>query len=642
MIKVSLRKWQVDFTQRLLSHRNDDFLLVACPAAGKTRGAAVAVAEAMRARGCDQLIVVCPTVVVRDQWCRELSRVGYQMLNDFTGESWPVHVHGVCATYMQVAQRIARYRAAVEARPTVVVFDEIHHAGQQLSWGAAIRESFGAARLRLLLSGTPFRSDRDRIPFVRYHHNGNCIADFSYDYGQAVRDGICRPIQFHAHDGVITWRENDGSEKTASFSDEVPPSAQARRLRASLDPHKAYLRTILETAHHDLTQLRETVNDAAGLIVCDSQHHALSVDRLVSEVAGSLPILAMSDLPRAHRAIADFADEDEPWLVSVRMVSEGVDIPRLGVIVWATAATTELMVRQVAGRALRGRDEYAGLPAIVHMPADPALVHHAERLEVLGGTEPRGSQQRRHDRHARTVTAVERSDREIDPTPFVEWFDRQAAASHASRVCYRCGWTPESGVRLLYRWRNEGARPHVLTVLDACHMAGIDFDELFSGEEYAAARAFASSPDLGTERDDYNAVEAQPVEDTKPRVLVPSLPRRQKESSGADIELSTPELPPSPEEIAATEQASQALRGDLLRTLNVYGQLRRELDPTFQIASAQRELWEAVGKIDSESSDEAVAEGLAWARQQVSALATRHPEEFKALARARRRLSLAA
>jgi superfamily II DNA or RNA helicase len=641
MIKVKLRAWQRKFTQQVLAHSSDDFLLVACPAAGKTRGAAVAVAEAMAARECDQVVVVCPTIVVRDQWHRELTRMGYHMLTDFRGEGWPAHVHGVCATYMQVAQRISRYRAAVEARPTVVVCDEIHHAGQQLSWGTAIYEAFEPAKLRLLLSGTPFRSDQDRIPFVRYDADGDCVADFSYDYGQAVRDGVCRPIQFHAHDGVITWREED-SDRTARFSDPVSRSARARRLRASLDPHQPYLRAVIEAAHRDLTQLRATAKDAAGLIVCDSQHHALSVDRLVSEVAGSLPILAMSDLPRAHRAIADFADEDEPWLVSVRMVSEGVDIPRLGVIVWATAATTELMVRQVAGRAVRGRDEYADLPAVVHMPADPDLVHHAQRLEVLGGNASSGPPRRGPTRPGRTVTLVERSDREIDPTPFVEWFDRQAAASHASGVCYRCGWTPESGVRLLYRWRNEGARPHVLTVLDACHMAGIDFDELFSGEEYAAARAFANDPDLGAERDDYNAIEAQPVEDVMPRVLTPRLPERRNASAGPEIELTLPELPPAPEEIAAKEQTSQALRGDLLRMLHVYGQLRRRVEPTFQIASAQRELWAAVGKIDANSSDDAVTVGLDWARRQVTALVAEHPAEFKALARARRRLSLAA
>lgn len=641
MIDLTLRKWQSQFTRKLATYRRDDFLLVACPAAGKTLGAAVAVAEAMRARHCDQLIVVCPTVVVRDQWCRELRRLGYRMLTDFNGETWPKHTHGVCATYMQVAQRIERYRSGVQARPTVVVFDEIHHAGQQLSWGAAILEAFTAARLRLMLSGTPFRSDRDRIPFVRYHRDGNCIPDFSYDYAQAVRDGVCRSIQFYAHDGQITWRHKE-TEHTARFSEAIAKDARARRLRASLDPRKPYLRAMLKSAHDDLTRLRETVKDAAGLIVCDTQPHALSVDQVVSEVTGSLPILAMSDLPRAHQAIVAFADEDEPWLVSVRMVSEGVDIPRLGVIVWATTATTELMVRQVAGRALRGREAYADLPAIVHMPADPGLVQHAERLELLGGTEPHAPRERRGSSSHRRTPAPSRSDREIDPTPFVEWFDQQAAASDASAVCYRCGWTPESGLRLMYRWRKEGGRPHVLTVLDACHMAGIDFDELFSDEQYATAREFVNNPDLGKQRDDCNAVQAQPLAGTRPRVVAPRLPAPEPASASEVIQVSTPELPPSPEDLAAAKETSMALRGDLLRMLNIYRQLRRTLDPAFQLASAQRELWATVGKIDSGSPDELVAEGLQWARQQVATLAAEHPEEFKALARAHRRLALAA
>jgi superfamily II DNA or RNA helicase len=640
MANLTLRKWQSQFTRQLVAHRRDDFLLVACPAAGKTLGAAAAVAEAMRVRACDQLIVVCPTVVVRDQWCRDLARMGYRMLSDFAGDSWPEHVHGVCATYMQVAQRVARYRAACAARRTVVVLDEIHHAGQQLSWGAAIEQSFAEARLRLMLSGTPFRSDQDRIPFVRYDKHDGCVPDFSYDYAQAVRDGVCRPIKFHAHDGQITWREKE-TEQTARFSETIAEGSRSRRLRASLDPKQPYLRALLSAAHDDLARLRETVKDAAGLIVCDSQAHALAVDRLVSEITGSLPILAMSDLPMAHKAIIQFADEDEPWLVSVRMVSEGVDIPRLGVIAWATAATTELMVRQVAGRALRGREEYAALPAIVHMPADPSLVRHAERLEVLGGSVPSPRRERSHTTRRRE-SVMTRSDREIDPTPFVEWFDQQAAATNGATVSVRCGWTAESGSRLIYRWRNEGARPHVFTVLDACHMAGIDFEAMFCGEQYAAAREFVNDPDLGSKRDDYNAVEAQPIAGAAPRVVAPRLPRAEPAAAAEVIAVSTPELPPSPEDVVAAEQASQALRGELLRMLNVYGQLRREVDPTFQLATAHRELTAAVGRIDATAPDELVAEAVEWARQQVAQLATTHPEEFKALARARRRLALAA
>jgi superfamily II DNA or RNA helicase len=326
VIKLNLRSWQSQFARKLAAHRREDFLLVACPAAGKTLAAGAAAAAVMHARRCDQLIVVCPTVVVRDQWCRELARIGYHMLTQFERDGWPGYVHGVCVTYAQVATRADRYATACTERRTVVVFDEIHHAGEQLAWGSAIADGFAGAKLRLMLSGTPFRSDQDRIPFVRYAKDGSCVPDFTYDYARAVRDGVCRAIEFRAHDGVITWRDGEDPQ-TARFSEPVAKVARARRLRAALDPAQPYLTSVLTAAHEDLLALRDRVSDAAGLIVCDTQAHALAVDKLISEITGSVPVLAMSDLPRAHQAIVAFADEVGEWLVSVRMVSEGVDIP---------------------------------------------------------------------------------------------------------------------------------------------------------------------------------------------------------------------------------------------------------------------------------------------------------------------------
>ncbi len=640
MINLTLRSWQSQFARQLAAHRRDDFLLVACPAAGKTLAAGAAVAGVMRARGCDQLVVVCPTVVVRDQWCRELGRLGYRMLTQFTGTGWPEYVHGVCVTYAQVAQRADRYAAACAGRRTVVVFDEIHHAGQQLTWGAAIEDAFSEAVLRLMLSGTPFRSDQDRIPFVCYAEDGSCVPDYSYDYARAVRDGVCRPIQFHAHDGLITWREDEGPQ-TARFSDRVAEAARARRLRAALDPAHPYLTTLLEGAHQDLLALRRSVKDAAGLVVCDTQAHALEVDKLITEITGSVPVLAMSDLPRAHQAIIAFSDEDEPWLVSVRMVSEGVDIPRLGVIVWATAATTELMVRQVAGRALRGRAEYAKLPAIVHMPADPELVRYAQRLEVLGGgvsTRPGSRTSGKRRRRA----APSRTAREIDPAPFVAWFDKQAAAVGAAAVIFRCGWDYEAGTRTMHRWRNEGAKAHTLTMLDACHIAGVDFDDLFAGEEYAQAREFVHDPNPAAEDIDYRSIDAQPIHGATPRILAPALPNRRLHAVGEVMDVSTPELPLSPQEVLEAEQAHEALRGELFRTLAIYVQLRRMIEPAYQMASAHRDLSAAVGTaVDATSPDEKVAEALEWIRQQVAQFAARHPKQFKDLARAHRRIAIA-
>lgn len=555
MINLALRGWQHRFVRAIAAHPQDDFLLVACPAAGKTIAAGAGAAEVMSRRDCDQLIVVCPSVIVRDQWARELGRIGFRMLTQFGRGPWPAYVHGVCATYAQVAQRVGQYADACQRRRTVVIGDEIHHAGHELAWGGALRSAFASAQMRLMLSGTPFRSDEDLIPFVTYDGSGWCVADFGYDYAQAVRDGVCRPIRFRAHDGVITWRDQ-GDEVTARFSERINRLERPRRLRAALDPTKPYLRAVLAAAHQDLLELRKTVPDAAGLIVCDSQPHALAIDRIIAELAGSLPVLAMSGVPRSHQAIAAFGADEDEWLVSVRMVSEGVDIPRLGVIVWATAAATELMVRQVSGRAVRGRAEYSTLPAIVHLPADPQLLAYAERLDSLGGIS--------------TLSRAETSGRNRDP-------DRQVADSHGG----------------------------------------------------------------GREALDFRAVDAQPIA-TDPTVVEPSLPAGRLHAAEEPIEISTPELPPSPEDLEAARDAFDSARGELFKLLGTYAQLRRLIEPAYQLASAHRELGTAVGAVGPDASPEHVDVGLAWVRDHLGALAAAHPDQVKELARTRRRLELAA
>lgn len=115
-VALELRAWQARFADALTTHTEDDFLLVACPAAGKTIAAGAAIARVMAARDCDQLIVVCPTVVVRDQWASELNRLGYRMATQFSHVGWPEHVHGVVATYAQVSLRAAVVAEACRGR----------------------------------------------------------------------------------------------------------------------------------------------------------------------------------------------------------------------------------------------------------------------------------------------------------------------------------------------------------------------------------------------------------------------------------------------------------------------------------------------------------------------------------------------
>ncbi len=64
------------------------------------------------------------------------------------------------------------------------------------------------------------------------------------------------------------------------------------------------------------------------------------------------------------------------------MVSEGVDIPRLRVGVYATAAKTPLIFRQIVGRFVRTIPGRPPEPSWLYLPADPLLRRHASEVET--------------------------------------------------------------------------------------------------------------------------------------------------------------------------------------------------------------------------------------------------------------------
>lgn len=385
MSALQLRHWQARAVARISSHPDPDFLLVAAPAAGKTRAAIAAAGVLLERHQADQLILVCPTVLVRDQWARALTEVGYRMQTTLDAQGWPAHQHGVAVTYAQVAARPQTFADACRNRATVTILDEIHHGADNRVWGGALRHALTDARARLLLSGTPFRSDGDQIPFVRYAPDGHCIPDFTYSYPEAIRDEVCRPVRFVAHDATVTYRTSENLVRTGQLNDPHTTHAdRTLRLRAGLDPAQIFLRQMLARAHQDLVRIRRRIPDAAGLIVCDTQEHAREVDQLLTTITQTVPALATSDVPRAHQAISSFnAEADSQWLVSVRMVSEGVDIPRLCVTVLASAAKSEVLMRQIVGRSLRRRPQDPDQEAIVHLAADPDHLAYARRLHVV-------------------------------------------------------------------------------------------------------------------------------------------------------------------------------------------------------------------------------------------------------------------
>ena len=374
---IRLRKWQKNALDVFAAREGDDFLAVATPGAGKTTFALTAARQDLAANPGRSLVVVAPTQHLKGQWAAAAERFGLHLDPAWiAGEPLPAEVHGIVTTYQQVAQSALEVRKI--ASGAFVVLDEVHHAGDERAWGDGVRSAFEVGAVRLCLSGTPFRSDSLAIPFVYYDAGGEAEPDVEYGYGPALADrGVVRPVHFPRLGGEMEWIGPDGSVQSASFDDALDLRLASQRLRTALDASGEWMPDALTRAHAQLAEVRQTHPDAGGLVIAMDRDHARGIAKLIRDRLGVKAVVVTSDDPTASKRISDFASGRDPWLVAVRMVSEGVDIPRLRVGVFATTTTTELFFRQAVGRIVRWVPGHDRQPSYMFMPDDPRLRAHA-------------------------------------------------------------------------------------------------------------------------------------------------------------------------------------------------------------------------------------------------------------------------
>src|SRR4051812_38425201 len=378
-----LRAWQQAAAAEVFAHEGGAFLASATPAAGKTTfGLHVAhrmLSEGRLARVC----VVAPTTHICRQWAADAARYGLDLEPNRPNAAGPEprDRHGVAVTYATLAAGPGIHRRRCAESPTLLIADEPHHMGEEASWGRSTLEAFAAARFRLLLSGTPFRSDNTPIPWVGYDDEGVSKADFAYGYTDALLDGVCRPVTFHTYGGDMEWM-SEGKRRKADFDVILPAAESARRLRTALDPDGDWIGHVLRDAHEQLVNLRAGDHpDAGGLVIAADKEHAEKLANRLARITGERPGVVTSDAPDASQRIQRFASGSGAWLVSVLMVSEGVDIPRLRVGVYATTARTELFFRQVVGRFIRRTPAPRNQMSHVFLPSDPTLKRLAAEIE---------------------------------------------------------------------------------------------------------------------------------------------------------------------------------------------------------------------------------------------------------------------
>lgn len=370
---IQLRAWQQEALVKLEAREGSSFLAVATPGAGKTTFALTAVRRALVARHVRRVVTVVPTQHLKQQWAVAAEKFDIDLDPDWRASDGvlPSDVHGIAVTYQQVAANPNALRCLV--RGAFVVLDEIHHAADSRSWGDSVRHAFEPAWLRLCMSGTPFRSDQSTIPFIRYVGE-EAEADYEYTYGNALDDRrVVRPVYFPRINGRMEWTSPDGLAYAATFEDALGRVLSSQRLRTALALDGDWLPAVLTRAHRQLLHLRQQDPGAAGMVIAMDQDHARGIGRILMERLGVNATIATSDDPLASRKIADFAEGQAPWIVAVRMVSEGVDIPRLRVGVYATNTVTDLFFRQAVGRLVRMSGSLRQQFAYMFIPDDVRL-----------------------------------------------------------------------------------------------------------------------------------------------------------------------------------------------------------------------------------------------------------------------------
>jgi len=405
-----LRRWQSECYEKAMDnfksgHR--EFYINACPAAGKTI-AASAISFALIDSGMiSRVIVVAPTNEIVSQWATTFQQVTGRPMLKVTGSDLEVSAYGtdICVTCASVGKLAEALAAICSEERVLVVVDEVHHNAENAAWGLGSIEGLSDAVHALILSGTLERSDDERPIWLQYNDDGliDLAPESSYTltYAQAIKEGYCRPVTFHRHEGK--FHVHIAPETTAEVTAKDEPADLAKKLgltglRNALDFYRlacvpqyenngktpslnGYQCSMLLEGTAHLDDVRLGMPNAGGLVICPSIQMAEYMAKLIEIVEGSKPIVVHSEIKNPSARIRAFREGTQRWIVSVNMITEGVDVPRLRVLVYLPSALTELFFRQAIGRIIRSIDADDTTRGYVVMPATNTFDEFAKRIE---------------------------------------------------------------------------------------------------------------------------------------------------------------------------------------------------------------------------------------------------------------------
>jgi superfamily II DNA or RNA helicase len=397
--KGTLRPWQREFATDFGVSAKKNFLLVCLPAGGKTIAAFYAASKWLDEPSPKRRIVVyvAPLRGLKIGAKRIYkAHFGLELQTNFDGRL-KEGMSGVALTYAGLAGAADAIRALCSRYEIMAIFDEPHHMSEEVNavWGARAKHALEFAIRRLLMTGTPWRSDYGAIPFAARNDDGTYVADHLFDWPLALEEidengyRCIRILSFRTFDASVSYLDRDSREEfTLDSRGSLSHKQQDMWLTGAIRSDRLVEEMIRE-ANDKLMQVRSLKPDAAGLVVCEDIPAAQRITKKLQQITGIKPHLIVSELgdddddETTRRDVDDFERERGTWIVSVRQVSEGVDVPRLIVGVFLTNWRTELYFRQFVGRVMRSQRTEFDKEAYIYIPNHHELVEYAKKIEEL-------------------------------------------------------------------------------------------------------------------------------------------------------------------------------------------------------------------------------------------------------------------
>ena len=408
------RQWQQDCFDRFqqkIKEGGTSFVFEACMGAGKSAMAAWIAQSLLNNHSVDHILVLVP-------WRSIQGDVDKGMLGAF-GKLMGLDARDRFFTYSRRQPRQPRPKmdatvtlyqevcdqAAIETLRMwmadgftfALICDEIHHTNEiDSSWGTYVEQIQSLAAYSVFMSGTYFRSDRQPISCVPLDSNAEPIKDFRYSYTSGVKDNVVRAVTTRDINANVLLYDKSADRKYELMLSDICTKELSEAKKQVLDPHGECMRHMIESVHSALLQTRTKFPDAACLFVCrpgggddftregggepaeDKNVH--KVAKQIEALTGETPTVVTHRDRDAVGKIACFRRGTNPYLVAINMVSEGCDIPRLRAVAFCRYTRSEMLFRQIVGRALRLHEPEDGTAAQIYIPAFPKLIEFAERL----------------------------------------------------------------------------------------------------------------------------------------------------------------------------------------------------------------------------------------------------------------------